>query len=104
MSIIDEDEAKATLRRAAPNGLRHYQRVMIKAGCGVNALSGYIAISLPMLRDLPLTLIFRIRLEITGVMAFMQLLVQRSVVRLTIRPRFTAGRSPTSFAQRCTCL
>ncbi len=39
------------------------------------------------------------RLEITGVMAFMQLLVQRSVERLTIRPRFTAGRSPTSFAQ-----
>ncbi|STK51276.1 hydrogenase-2 component protein [Escherichia coli] len=29
MSIIDEDEAKATLDALAPNGLRHYQRVMI---------------------------------------------------------------------------
>ena len=29
MSIIDEDEAKSHIRRTAPNGLRHYQRVMI---------------------------------------------------------------------------
>ncbi len=60
---------------------------------GVNALSGYIAISLPMLRLTP-TLIFRIRLEITGVMAFMQLPFSGPLMRLTIRPRFTAGRSP----------
>ncbi len=59
----------------------------------VNALSGLDGL----LRRIPtLTpeLIFRIRLEITGVMAFMQLLVSGPLMRLTIRPRFTAGRSP----------
>ncbi len=74
------------------------------AGCGVNAFSG-----LPrpggLLRRTP-TLTPDAYLpyssQITGVMALMQLLVQRPVGAVTIRPRFTAGRSPTSFAQRCT--
>ncbi len=59
----------------------------------LNALSGLDGL----LRRTPtLTpdLIFRIRLEITGVMALMQLLISGPLVRLTIRPRFTAGRSP----------
>ncbi len=115
--------SQSHIRRTAPNGLRHYQRVILAfvglirrgsvasgivldSGCGVNALSGLhwsgwlAATTLTITPDAYLPYSSRNHWR----QAFMQLLVQRSVDAVNNTPTLTAGRSPTSFAQRCTCL
>ena len=49
-------------------------------------------------------LVLRLRLEIAGVVALVQLARGIAHTRLTIRPRFTAGRAPIASVQRWTFL